>query len=98
MLICYWSHDSSTNEFLIRNPWGGKNSDSRDMEWWAPLSEITSASNPNSIFLTDPITIPKSYSYTITSDAASSGAAFLKVNLLLSQSRGIMWGTKPLFI
>ena len=45
------------------------------MEWWAPLSEITSASNPNSIFLTDPITIPKSYSYTVSSDAASSGAA-----------------------
>ena len=73
----------------------GKNRDDRDMEWWAPLSEITSASNPNMSSLTDPITIPKSYSYTVSSDAAISGAAVLKVNPILSQSRGIMWGTKP---
>ena len=49
----------ATQEFLIRNPWGGENTASRDMEWWAPLSEIASAANPNSIFLTDPITIAK---------------------------------------
>ena len=73
---------------------GGKNSDAEI--WNGGLScEITSASNPNSILQTLLLFLATA---TRSSDAASSGAAVLKVNLLLSQSRGIMWGTKPLFV
>ena len=60
------------------------------------LSEITSASNPASIFLTDPINIPKSYSYTITSDAASGAAVFEGKPITFTITR--IMGTKPLFI
>ncbi|PQM55454.1 MAG: hypothetical protein CML39_08070, partial [Rhodobacteraceae bacterium] len=70
-------YNSTTNEFLIRNPWGGQNSSSRDMEWWASLTELTSESNKNWVAFSQPISIKaaKTYTYTISSDAASGGAA-----------------------
>ena len=68
-------YDSSTQKYLIRNPWGGEDHSSYDAEFQLTLDEITNESIPNRIILSDPITLPKTYTYTVTSDAPNSGAA-----------------------
>ncbi len=76
MLLDY---DSSTDKFLMRNPWGGNESSGYKPEWWMSYNEFVGPSKKTLIAFSKPAATPKTFTYTLSSDSASATNTGAKV-------------------
>ena len=68
-------YDKATDLWLIRNPHGGDEKASKAVEWWSKLEDLSHDNIFTTFKITNPMATPKTYNYTVKSDAGTKGSA-----------------------